>query len=130
MDAPVLDPKLIYLQLDNLEAELHQLRELVKPYVVERPQKAKTKHPCIERVPGVRGGQPVIVGTRIPVWIIVDHFKAGRSLSYILENYDLTAEQVYDTLSYYYEHTDEIEQTIALNSDEEHWREWLRKSCP
>jgi uncharacterized protein (DUF433 family) len=128
METPVLDPKLIYLQLDNLEAELHQLRELLKPYVTERPQKEETEHPHVERVPGVQGGQPVIVGTRIPVWIVVDHFKAGRSLGYILENYDLTAEQVYDALSYYYEHTDEIEQAIALNSDEEYWREWLKKN--
>jgi len=51
METPVLDPKLIYLQLDNLEAELHQLRELLKPYVTERPQKEETEHPHVERVP-------------------------------------------------------------------------------
>lgn len=38
------------------------------------------------------------------------------------------AEQVYDALSYYYEHADEIEQAIALNSDQEYWQEWLKKS--
>ena len=128
MENQALDAKLVYEQLDNLLAELHRLRELVKPYVIEKPKQVETEHPYIECVPGVRGGQPVIVGTRIPVWIIIDHFKMGRSLGYILENYDLTAEQVYDALSYYYEHTDEIEQAIALNSKQEYWQEWLKKS--
>jgi len=137
MEAQTLDAKLVYRELDTLLAELHRLRELVQPYVIEKPFdwaqdkpiRVETEHPHIERVPGVRGGQPIIIGTRIPVWIIVDHFKMGRSLDYILENYDLTAEQVYDALSYYYEHTDEIEQTIALNSDQEYWQEWLKKLC-
>ena len=124
-----LDTKLVCRELDSLLTELHRLRELVRPYVIEKPKQVEIEHPYIVRVPGVRGGQPVIIGTRIPVWIIVDHFKMGRPLDYILENYDLTAEQVYDALSYYYEHTDEIEQTIALNSDQEYWQEWLKKSC-
>lgn len=129
METQTLDAKQVYRELDTLLAELHRLRELVQPYVIEKPIRVETEHPHIERVPGVRGGQPVISGTRIPVWIIVDHFKMGRSLDYILENYDLTAEQVYDALSYYYEHTDEIEQTIALNSDQEYWQGWLKKLC-
>ncbi len=129
METQTLDAKLVYQQLDTLLAELHRLRELVRPYVIEKPKQVETEHPHIERVPGVRGGQPIIVGTRIPVWLIIDHFKMGRSLGYILGNYDLTAEQVYDALSYYYEHTDEIEQTIALNSDQEYWQEWLKKLC-
>jgi uncharacterized protein (DUF433 family) len=127
METQTFDAKLVYQQLDALLAELHRLRELVKPYVIEKPKRVETVHPHIERVPGVRGGQPVISGTRIPLWIIVDHFKMGRSLDYILENYDLTAEQVYDALSYYYEHTDEIEQAIALNSDQEYWQGWLER---
>jgi uncharacterized protein (DUF433 family) len=123
METQILDAKLVYQQLDTLLAELHRLRELVQPYVIEKPIRVVTEHSHIEHVPGVRGGQPVVSGTRIPVWVIVDHFKMGRSLDYILENYDLAAEQVYDALSYYYEHTDEIEQAIALNSDEEYWRQ-------
>lgn len=99
MGKQTLDAKQVYRELDTLLAELHRVRELVKPYVTEKPGRVETEHPHIERVPGVRGGQPVISGTRIPVWIIVDHFKMGRSLGYILENYDLTAEQVYDALS-------------------------------
>ena len=126
MENQTLDAKLVYRELDGLLAELHRLRELVRPYVIEKPRRVETEHPHIERVSGVRGGQPVIVGTRIPVLLIIDHFKMGRSLDYILENYDLTAEQVYDALSYYYEHTDEIEQAIALNSDQEYWQEWLK----
>jgi len=125
MGKQTLSAKQVYRELDTLLAELHRVRELVKPYVTEKPERVETEHPHIERVPGVRGGQPVISGTRIPVSIIVDHFKMGRSLGYILENYDLTAEQAYDALSYYYEHTDEIEQAIALNSDQDYWQEWL-----
>ena len=49
-----LDAKLVYQQLDTLLAELHRLRELVKPYVIEKLKRVETEHPHIERVPGVR----------------------------------------------------------------------------
>ncbi len=111
----------------------HELREAAVQYATlataQGAESVEVESHYIERIPEIGGGQPVIAGTRIPVWVIVDHFKAGRSLGYIMENYDLTAEQVYSALSYYYRHTDEIEQAIRLNSSEEYWREWLERNC-
>lgn len=37
MEAQTLGVKLVYRELDTLLAELHRLRELVQPYVTEKP---------------------------------------------------------------------------------------------
>ena len=50
MENQTLDAKLVYRELDGLLAELHRLRELVRPYVIEKPRRVETEHPHIERV--------------------------------------------------------------------------------
>jgi hypothetical protein len=40
----------------------------------------------------------------------------------------LTSAQIYDALSYYHAHRDEIDEEIALNNDESYWRNYLHKS--
>jgi uncharacterized protein (DUF433 family) len=37
----------------------------------------RTEHPHIVKVEGVCGGREVIVGTRIPVWLIANFWKMG-----------------------------------------------------
>jgi len=39
----------------------------------------KTSHPYVVKVQGVCGGNPIIRGTRISVWIIAYWFKRGYS---------------------------------------------------
>ncbi|MCS6903361.1 MAG: DUF433 domain-containing protein [Candidatus Bipolaricaulota bacterium] len=82
----------------------------------------KTEHPYIVKVPGVRGGKPIIAGTRIPIWLLIANWKQGCSPEEILEHYpQLTLAQLYDALSYYYDHPDEIEAQIRehdLSEDE------------
>lgn len=74
----------------------------------------KTEHPHIERRPGVCGGSAVIEGTRIPVRLIIGFLKFGLSAEEILESYsDLRPAQVYDAISYYYDHADEIDRELA-----------------
>lgn len=49
--------------------------------------------------PGIRGGEPVVRGTRIPVQMLVDLVRAGVSRERILEDYPaLTARRLEDTL--------------------------------
>lgn len=82
----------------------------------------KTEHPHIVKVPGVRGGQPIISGTRIPVWLIAANWEEGCTPQEILEHYpQLAPAQLYDALSYYYDHPEEIEAQIREHnlSDEE-----------
>jgi uncharacterized protein (DUF433 family) len=75
-----------------------------------------TEHPYIVRVAGVCGGRPIITGTRISVGHIAGLYKAGDTVEEILQAHPhLKAAAVYDAISYYLDHQQEIEQEIAEN---------------
>lgn len=75
---------------------------------------AKTEHPHIVRVKGVRGGRPILKNTGIEVALIAKLHKMGESVDEILSLYPhLAPAAVYDALSYYHDHQDEIERLIA-----------------
>lgn len=94
----------------------------------------KTEHPHIVKVPGVRGGRSVIAGTRIPVWLIAANWEEGCTPQEILEHHpQLAPAQLYDALSYYYDHAEEVKAQISEHdlSDEELARlqaQWSRRS--
>ncbi|MEZ2232833.1 DUF433 domain-containing protein [Microcoleus sp.] len=68
----------------------------------------------IEMTPGIRGGKPRIVGTRIAVEdVMLMHLKIGYSLLEIATKYDLILAAVYDAMAYYYDHRQEIDIQIA-----------------
>lgn len=69
-----------------------------------------------------------IKGTRIPVSIIIGYLRMGETPESLVKNIlpHLTLAQVYDALSYYYDHQDEIEQEMIENT-EEHGRAYLRE---
>ncbi len=91
------------------------------PLTIE--QGKKLKHLYIERKRGVCGGEPVIVGTRISVSLIVEMERAGHSVDEMVTMYPhITHAQVYDALSYYYDHKKEIDKIIEENK-EEYWME-------
>jgi uncharacterized protein (DUF433 family) len=67
-------------------------------------------------VEGVCGGQPVIKGTRLSVPHIAQMYKAGDTVDEILQAHPhVQAAAVYDAISYYLDHQQEIEQEIAAN---------------
>jgi uncharacterized protein (DUF433 family) len=71
----------------------------------------------IERRPGVQGGDPCIVGTRVPVWVLAAMHKQGDTAQDILEAYpNLTAAQVHAALCYYYDHRAEIDAVITTQN--------------
>ena len=75
---------------------------------------AKTEHPHVVRVEGVRGGRPCIKGTGITVMLIAKFYKMGCDPDEILRLYPfLSAASVYDALSYYHDHQAEVEKDIA-----------------
>ncbi len=83
----------------------------------------KLKHLYIETRKGVCGGEPVIAGTRISVSLIVELERTGYSVDEIVAMYPhITHAQVYDALSYYYDHKEEIDKIIEQNK-EEYWME-------
>jgi len=85
----------------------------------ERAEIISTSHPFVVRAKSICGGRPIIVGTRTPVRSIVGYHKMGMSVEDILEGLPhLEPVHVYDALSYYYDHQDEIEQDIRADSEE------------
>ena len=75
-------------------------------------------HPYVERRPEVQGGRPVIKGSRFPVSSIVLNHRRGLSVDEILREFpQLTPAEVYDSLSYYYDHRSEIDAQIASLTD-------------
>jgi uncharacterized protein (DUF433 family) len=82
----------------------------------------------VEVVEKPTGLQAMIKGTRVPVSIVVGYLRIGETPESLVENVlpHLTLAQVYDALSYYHTHRDEIDQEIAGNT-EEYGRAYLRK---
>ncbi len=81
-----------------------------------KPPDLPTDHPHIVRTEGICGGRPRIKGTRISVRLVAEFHKMGESVEDILIMYPhLTSAAVYDAVSYYYDHLEEIEAEIEAN---------------
>jgi uncharacterized protein (DUF433 family) len=71
------------------------------------------RHPYVGRIEGINDGEPIILGTRISVARIVQLLRGYGSVDEILASMPhLTRAQVYDALSYYYDHEEEIEHLM------------------
>ena len=73
----------------------------------------KTEHPHIVRIEGVCGGEPVIDGLRVTVRHVATLYRQGESIAEIASALDLTEAQIVHALSYFFDHSDEIEAFIA-----------------
>lgn len=72
--------------------------------------------PGIESRPEVCGGEPCIVRTRIPVWVLVQARQLGTSEEDLLRAYPaLRAEDLSNAWAYARAHSDEIERQIREN---------------
>ena len=95
------DPKFV---IQVLQAGMRKVRQV--------PESA-TEHPYITRVPGKRGGRPIIRGTGITVSLIAGLYKAGDTVDEILESYPhLRPSWIHDAIGYYLDHQNEIEREI------------------
>lgn len=79
----------------------------------------KIKYPYIVRRRGVRRGAPVIEGTGIQVIdVAVRYHLLEQTPDEILAVYpDLTLSQIYDALSYYYDHKKEMDKEWKDSSE-------------
>jgi len=74
--------------------------------------------PGIESRPGVCGGEPCIVRTRIPVWVLEQARRLGTSEADLLRAYPtLRAEDLANAWAYVRSHKEEIEQQIRENEE-------------
>lgn len=72
----------------------------------------------IECLPGVCGGEPCIVRTRIPVWVLEQARRLGASEADLLGSYPaLRAEDLVNAWAYVRTHGEEIELHIRENED-------------
>ena len=56
--------------------------------------------PAVESVPGRVSGAWVLRGTRMPVSIIFDNLEAGMTIDDVMEQFDVTREQVTAVLEF------------------------------
>jgi len=74
----------------------------------------------------IHGGEPVIKGTRFPVRSVVFYvIKEGMLPEELVKEFpQLTLPAVYEALSYYYDHRDEIEALMAEQKE----KRWKRRT--
>lgn len=73
----------------------------------------------IEITPGVAGGKPRIAGHRIAVQdIVVWHERMGKSVGEISTEHDLTMADVHAALAYYFDHREEIDESLEVGAAE------------
>ncbi|MEX0804446.1 MAG: DUF433 domain-containing protein [Candidatus Binatia bacterium] len=87
----------------------------------------KVDHPYIVSQADLCGGSPVIRGTKFPVRSVVNYvLRQGISPEELVKEFShLTLAQVYDALSYYYDHKEAIDKDlreISVNSAPENAR--------
>ena len=56
--------------------------------------------PLVEIKPGVQGGAPVLLGTRMPANAIVDNFDYGLSVAEIAEQFEIAPDGMEAILAY------------------------------
>ena len=78
---------------------------------------SRTRHPHVERRPGVQGGIPVIRGTRFPVQSVAIYvLRRGMTPEEMVARWKrLTLSQIHGALAYYYDHKAEIDRSIRAN---------------
>jgi len=75
-----------------------------------------TEHLYIVKDKKIVGGEPIIKGSRTSVRAVVEWWKFGASPEEIKENLPhLSFAQIFDALSYYDDHREEIENYIVEN---------------
>lgn len=76
----------------------------------------KTEHFYIVRDGRILGGEPIIKGSRTPVRAVVELWRLGYSPEEIVRELPhLTPAAVFDALSYYSDHQEEINSHIERN---------------
>ena len=103
------------------EAErlLRELTRAEKAQLLQRiVQDLGDAFPGIESRPDVCGGEPCIVRTRIPVWVLVRARQGGVTEADLLRSYPtLRAEDLTNAWAYSRAYQDEIEQQIRENEE-------------
>ena len=106
-------------KLAENERELTALSRAEKALLLQRiVRDLGQAFPGIESTPGVCGGEPCIVRTRIPVWVVEQFRRQGVAEADILRNYPtLRAEDLSNAWAFVLAHTAEIDRQIRENEE-------------
>jgi uncharacterized protein (DUF433 family) len=75
-----------------------------------------TEHPYIVKNDEILSGEPIVKGTRVPVRAIVETWRMGVPPEAIPQSFPhITVAQVFDALSYFSDHMEEIKRHILEN---------------
>ena len=104
-------------KIEEAETFLSRMTRGEKAQLLQRlAQDLGDAFPGIDSVPGVCGGEPCIVRTRIPVWVLVRARRLGTTEADMLRCYPtLRAEDLANAWAYYRAHRDEIDHQIEEN---------------
>jgi uncharacterized protein (DUF433 family) len=104
-------------KLEEVEQLLSAMTNSEKHEVLQRVvQQLGEGFPGIETDPKVSGGEPCIVRTRIPVWVLEQLRRSGTSEADILRSYPgLRAQDLVHAWAYVGAHRDEIDKQIQEN---------------
>jgi uncharacterized protein (DUF433 family) len=74
-----------------------------------------TEYAYITRLEDVRGGNPIVAGTRVGVHDVIGLLQNGETVDTIVSRCfpNLTRAQVYECLAYYEDHRGEIDVLVA-----------------
>jgi uncharacterized protein (DUF433 family) len=106
-------------KLEDVETAASQLSPAEKAQLLETVARdLGNASPGIESNPGVCGGEPCIIRTRIPVWVLEQARRLGGSEAELLRAYPtLRAVDLVNAWSYVRIHHDEIERQIRENEE-------------
>src|SRR4051794_41778619 len=101
------------------EQFLGNLRRAARPELVQPAVRAlAAPSPARNTRPGVAGGEPCIVRTRIPVWLLEQARRLGTTEAQLLGAYPtLRAEDLGNAGSYARAHRDEVDRQIRDNEE-------------
>jgi uncharacterized protein (DUF433 family) len=105
--------------LEEAEALLSKMTPGEKAQLLQRvAQQSRDAYPGIDTIDDVCGGEPVVVRTRIPVWVLEQARRLGSTEADLLRLYPgLLAEDLASAWAYVRAHRDEIDRQIRDNEN-------------
>jgi uncharacterized protein (DUF433 family) len=105
--------------IQEVERLLREMTRAEKAQLLQRiVQDLGDAFPGVESRPDVCGGEPCIVRTRIPVWVLVRARQMGVNEADLLRSYPtLRAEDLTNAWAYYRAYSSAIEEQIRENEE-------------
>lgn len=105
--------------IDEMEEIIMKLSPAERARLLQKiVQHLGESFPNIESDTEICGGEPRIIRTRIPIWLLIQAHKLGTTDADILKSYpSLRAEDLVSAWAYYRGHREEIEKQIRENEE-------------